>query len=370
MAKILIIGNPESPLVRERGLTGQAAGHEIYWFSPIKANIPGVKSFGLPSNVVRSKLLTQILQPFFFKRTLLAIRPDLVHVHYALKGLLALSLGRIHPLVVTAMGSDISPTGAYRGVLAPFTRYLLDRADCITVKSAYMSKMVQKIGNYAEKIELITWGVDLNLFKPTRQIKELRDRLRIPQGALAFFDPRAARPLYNKHILVDAFSAYLKRGGQEAILLTSEFNASSDYLHKLKQRVKTLGLEDHVRFLPKQNREGMADLYTLADIVVSVPISDGFPQTIYEAWASGRFLILANLPQYREEFEDGATGKLVEVSNVEALAEAFVWVSRHPETRQAAREAGPLRAQAVGDKAGQTKKVSQLYARLLSMTHD
>lgn len=370
MAKILIVGNPESPLVRERGLVGQAAGHEIYWFSPVKANIPGVRSFGLPSTITRSMLLTQVFQPKYFRRALSTVRPDLVHVHYAFKGSLAWHLGRFHPLVVTTMGSDISPTGAYRGFLAPFTRHLLDRADRVTVKSTYMLEMVQMIGNYAHKTERITWGVDLNLFKPTREIKALKEHLQIPQGALVFFDSRATRPLYNKHLLVDAFGAYLSKGCPEAVLLISEFNASHGYLQQIKQRVKTLRLEHRVRFLPPQNKEGMADLYALADVVVSIPSSDGFPQTIYEAWASGRFLILGDLPQYREELKGGVTAKLVKLRNVNELTDALIWVARHPEIRQAAREAGRSRAQAVGDKTEQAEKMNLLYAKLLAMTHD
>lgn len=365
MSRILIVGNPESPLVRERGLAGQAAGHEIFWFSLKKIDIPGVEAFGLPGALAGSKLLAQVLQPTYFRKALSNIKPDLIHVHYAFKGLLALSLGCFHPLMVTAMGSDISPDGAYRGLLKSFTRHLLDRADCITIKSESMRETLKKIGDYGHKTETITWGVDLELFTPTRQTQAFRERLQIPPKTLVIFDPRAARPLYNKHILVDAFGVYLRKGGPDAVLLISEFNASNGYLRDLKGQVKELKLEKQVRFLPPQSKEGMADLYTLADIVVSIPSSDGFPQTIYEAWATGRFLVLSDLSQYRAEFQDGGTAKLVEKGSVDKLAEALVWVARHPEIRQAAKENGRRRAEAIGSKTEQIARVNQLYARML-----
>ena len=153
MAKILIYGNPRSPLVRIRGLIGRENGHKIFWVSAEKANISGVKAFGLPSPISRSWVLRVFFEPFLIWRTIRQVRPDIVHVHYASKGLSAIPLiGKI-PLVVTVMGSDIMTEAGYRGPYAFFTRILLNRADFITSKSDYMDKRLKSIGSYQNKIQ-------------------------------------------------------------------------------------------------------------------------------------------------------------------------------------------------------------------------
>jgi glycosyltransferase involved in cell wall biosynthesis len=366
MARLLIVGNPKSPLVRERGLVGKAADHEIYWYHRYKADIPGVRAYSLPANIAKLPWLFHLFEPGFLTRAIKLIQPDLIHVHFASMGLLALPLSRFHPLIVTAMGSDISPTVGYRGWYAPLTRRLLRTADCITVKSRYMEQVLQHIGEFAHKTERITWGVDLSLFRPGRTTDAIRRKLEIPRDALVFLDPRKMRPLYNKHILLEAFRNYLNTNNPGAILLLVGFNPDRRYLNRLMEQARMWNIEKAVRFLPPQDRDEMADLYDLADVMISIPQSEGFPQSVYEAWASGLYMILGDLPHYRQEFVDGQTARLVPIGDAQAVAEALSWVATHPEIRKVAKEVGPACAKSVADKAEQTKKMNQIYSRLLT----
>ena len=368
MAKILIVGNPKSPLVRERGLVGQAAGHEIFLYSRHRANIPGVATYSLPANIGALPWLFHVFEPSYLTRAIKLVEPDLIHVHFASTGLLSLPLSRFHPLVVTAMGSDISPKVGYRGWYAPFTQRLLKSADCITVKSAYMEQVLQQIGDFADKTKRISWGVDLGLFQQNRNTNALRLKLDIPDETLVFLDPRKMRPLYNHHILLEAFRDYLNASSPSAILLLVGFNADQHYMNSLKRSVRTWNLEKSVRFLPSQGYEEMADLYALADVMISIPQSEGFPQSIYEAWASGLYMILGDLPHYRQELDDGQTALLVPLGDVQALTDALRWIAEHPEVRKIAKDAGRARAKSIADKTEQTIKMNRIYASLLAKT--
>lgn len=322
----------------------------------------------MPNFSQRSVLLRNILEPLYLHAAIKQIKPDLIHVHYASRGGSVIPLLRFHPLVVTAMGSDISPTVGYRGLYAPFTRKLLESANLITVKSAYMEQMLEQIGDFANKTKRITWGVDLNLYRPGRETKGLRNRLNISKDSLVIFDPRAMRPLYNKHILIDAFKLYQASGGQKAILVISGYNADLHYQDRLQRKIEFLKLKDTVIILPEQSPQEMAQLYTLADIVVSIPKSDGFPQSLYEAWACGKFMVLSDLPQYREEVSDGQTARLVPVGDVQGLANAMMWAGVHPEVRRRAKQIGREHVKLIANKAEQTRKMNQLYADLLAAT--
>ena len=352
--------------MRARGLVGQKGGHRIFWFSPHPAELAGVHSLWLPHYARHSVLLRAFFEPLYLSRALKEINPDIVHVHYASKGLAAIPLARRHPLMVTVMGSDILPEVDFKFPYSSFTRKLLNAADLITSKSDFMDDALLKIGDYAHKIRRVTWGVDLHHFHPKRDVRPLREKWKIPERDIVFFDPRAATPFYNKHLILQAFAGYLRSGAPKATLLIAELAAKPKYVKELKQLVDKLGIKDQVRFLGAIKHEEMAGYFALSDITISIPPSDGLPQSIYEALASGSFLIMNNLPSYREVVQDGVTAKLVTPGNISALESAMRWAVEHGDLRKKAKVLGRRYVENHGDQAKQTKLVNRLYQELLA----
>ena len=364
MARILIVGDAHSPLIRERGLIGRQAGHEVFWMSPTGGVVGDVRVFSPPAAIHRMRAIRQLALPFVLRRALAEVRPDLIHVHYAYQALGTYVLRRFHPLVVSVMGGDILPDQSYHGYRAQLVRSLLDAADCITSKSEFLDGALREIGPYHERIRRITWGVDLNHYSRVRDTSRLRRRLGIRDDEYVFFDARLAEALYNKDVILAAFAAYLETG-RHAVLIVSELFGHVDFLAQLRQRARDLGIVDRVRFVGCIDPREMADYYALADVTISVPASDGFPQTIYEAAASGSFLILSDLPQYREAVRDGLVAHHVPPGDPTALAAALVWFANHPEARVEATRAAWTYTSKVADKRMQDAELCDLYAELL-----
>lgn len=365
MAKILITGNPISPHIRERGLVGKRAGHDIFWCHAKAHKIRGVTTFGLPNFVQSTFFLRALVEPFFVARIIRLTQPDIVHVHYASTGLAAIPLSRFPPLVVTVMGGDILPEQGYRGFYKPFIRLLLARADLITSKSSFMDAALGNIGDYGDKVRRITWGIDLKRFYPHRPAHSLRAQWEIPADHLVIFDPRAARPFYNKHISIKAFALFLRTSGIPAVLLVSEFLGEAAYLSHLRLLVDELGITENVRFVGTIPHADMPDYYALSDVTLSVAPSDGLAQTVYEALAGGSFLIIGNLPQYTGVVEDFITARLVPIGDEVALADAIHWAASHPENRRRAAELGRYYVEKHADFDVQAERVNQLYDELL-----
>ena len=363
MAKILVVASPPGPLTLERAVVGQKAGHQIIWVSTPKVALPEVIAFGAPSKTGSWGRI--LLEPFALLRAIRDTRPDLVHVHYAWQGLRTPLLLRCRPLVVTVMGGDILPDQSYNGPRPPFVRALLNRADCITSKSQFLDEALCRIGGYRDKIRRITWGVDLNKFNPNRDVNYLRQRWRLPADNLVFFDSRGARPLYNKHIILDAFAHYLKAGGPAATLLVAEFSPDPAYLNRLKAQAGELGIANKVRFIGSIDHAAIPDYYALADVTLSIPDSDGLPQTIFEALACGSFLILSDLPQYAGTVEDGLTARRVPPDS-RAVAEAMLWASTQPDVRTRAIQLGRIYVEQHANRQTETQRVNQIYAELLN----
>lgn len=366
MTRILIVGNPESPLVSYRGLIGQKAGHEIFWFSPQPANLQKVRSFHLPVWARKSPILRAFLEPLFLSRTLKDVRPDLVHVHYASKGLSAIPLSTAKHLVVSVMGSDILQSGAFRFPFAPFTRRLLNTAEVITSKSHYLDLALSKIGNYQHKIRRVTWGVDLKLFNPEKKSQKLRRLLGIDTDSTVFFEPRSAKFFYNKHVVIDALQKVEVLGGPKMVVLMATGNADANYLSSLKKQADHLGVNEQIRWLSKFSKEEMAEAYSLADGIISAPKTDGMPQSFYEGIASGSFLIVGDLPQYAELVDNCPGIATVPVGDPSALAQKMIWLARNPEELAKAARANREYAQRHLDQNVQETELLNLYSEIIN----
>jgi glycosyltransferase involved in cell wall biosynthesis len=175
-----------------------------------------------------------------------------------------------------------------------------------------------------KKIKRINWGIDLDTFQLANKGTRLglREKWHFPSAAFVIFEPRNAKPLYNKQIVIDAFSTF-HQIHEQSLLLVATGSANAAYLGQLKTQVRRLGLEDSVRFLEKLSQAEMAEIYNLADLTVSIPQSDGFPQSVYEALACGSRLLLGDLPQYEQFISDFPEVSVVKIGDVSSTEQAF-----------------------------------------------
>jgi len=366
LKRILIIANQQSPIIQERGQVGLQGGYEVFFYS-----FPGEKMKGLGALLI--SMLNHLgkgsifLSPFFLISFIRRIQPDLIHVIYAYQGLDTLLLARFRPLMVTVMGGDILPDQSFNGPRKWMIKKILNTADIITSKSIFLDVMLNQIGNHAHKIRRVTWGVDTKQFQPGLDVGLLRQRWGIHPEDIVFFCPRICHPFYNQHLIIQAFAYWIRRNTSrmKAKLLISELLAEESYSKQLRRLAKELGLTDYVYFVGTIPHQEMPAYLNLSDIMIAIPPSDGMPQSLYEAMACGTYPIMGNLECYREFIQDGVNGRLVEVSDVEALGEAMCWAASHPEHLKTTAIINRQRILEVADKEGQDRIVLSIYGELL-----
>jgi glycosyltransferase involved in cell wall biosynthesis len=362
--RILVVADPNSPLTRERGLVGQTSGHDIYWYSLSKVELEGVAGAIAPPRV--PVLFIHILSPLYLSQAIGCFQPDLIHAHCAYQNWNTLVLVRFKPLVVTEMGGDILPDQGFRGIRHVwFTKKLLDHADIITSKSSFLDGALNRIGNYAHKIRRVTWGVDIYQFRPGLDVSYLREQREIEPDDFVLFCPRICQPFYNKHLIIQAFAKYVRETESRAKLLIAELFADEAYRRQLGELVKELNLTRYVRFVGSVPPREMPAYCNLAHVVISMPPSDGMPQSLYEAMACGAYPILGKLPQYQELVQDGVNGRLVPVGDVSALAEAMKWTAVNLEHRREVARINRERVVEIANKATQDRLVNEIYCELL-----
>ena len=90
----------------------------------------------------------------------------------------------------------------------------------------------------------------------------------------------------------------------------------------LEERVRELGLGDRVRFLGRQPRERVVELFRAADATILSSSWENFPHTVVEALAVGTPVLAMDAGGVGEVVRDGVNGLLVPAGDTRALGDA------------------------------------------------
>src|SRR5690606_15873148 len=173
--------------------------------------------------------------------------------------------------------------------------------DYITAKSDHLLDVLDRLGGFAAKAERIVWGMSFRQFQPV-DASQLRGHLGLHEGQKVVFSPKILQPFYRVELVVAAMATVVVQL-PNTVLLIAEYGADPDYRERIRTIVRGLALERHVRFCGSISYPDMPAYYSLADVTVAVPPSDGLPQTLLEAMACGSPNLLTHLPRYREIVE-------------------------------------------------------------------
>jgi L-malate glycosyltransferase len=313
-------------------------GHEVHMIPipPVEGGWTGV-TWHCPPNLSlpdQAKVPARMLQ---VRRLARRIQPDVVHAHNAWgPGWYGAFIG-IHPLVIHAYGGDLLPE-QYRGRPAlqrVLTSWACKTADRVIVTGRHMIAASTELNIPRQNLMLLPRGVDLEHFRPGLDTADFRKKLRLEEATPVILSPRyqVNEPLYNLETVIDAFAG-VKEAFRGAVCLQLYDPAGEEGKEKLEQKAVERGLGKSYRLVPMVDNGIMPLLYNLADMVVSVPSSDGFPVTVLEASACGVPLVVSRLPYCSEWFEDGDNGLLVPVGETRALVNALLTLARDHELRR------------------------------------
>ena len=302
----LCIGHADSPQFARRCALLKQAGWRITELTgrqePVTPGTACLTPRGLPFGRFWRLLTVSRMADFF--SLVRKSEPDLLFIQYA-QGLwswLAPLTGR--PLVVCAMGGDVltAEQGAPNLPERKATQGLLRRAGLVLCSSEHLNSEVQRL-HPRGRIVTANWSPDSNTFLPDDKDKA-RQALGISKGAWTVFSPRGMQPFYRIEQIAEAFALACGQKAEARLLLTT-FRAEAEYLEQVRARTRELGIADRTIFLPPQNAHGMATCFRAADVCVSFPVSDGMPQTFWEATACEAPMVMSDLPHYNKTIRHG-----------------------------------------------------------------
>ena len=359
-----MIGNPDSVHVTNRASFLRKRGHEVEVLDPLRAvaALPAGGAMRWLTGVPKLRVLVQVIRLHAVVR---AIRADVVHVQYVfgLRAWLA-ALAAPRPLVASAWGSDLlwpDTLGASKRQRW-LTMELLRSADLVTVESSFLAETLRRRSGIPSPPLENNWGIDLDEFRAV-DTGDLRQRLRIPEGAPVLFCPKPLTPFYNANLIIEALPAINERH-PDVRLMVGTYGADPSYRAKLESLVRQLGLDDHVLFLPFIVPDELPRYYSLADLVVTIPPSDGVPRTMFEAMACGVPSIMADLPNYEGFTEHGENAWLIDITP-KAVAEAVVTLLGDGEAYSRIVRNGAETVRKIADSRTRTVAMEAAYMNLL-----
>jgi glycosyltransferase involved in cell wall biosynthesis len=368
--RILHIGNGRAFKIKAIADAFVARGHDVHMLPipPIDGHWEDVSWHRLADPLMpgKAKVIARLLQ---VRKLVRRLKPDVVHAHNAWgPGWYGASVGH-HPFLIHAYGGDLLPE-QYSGrpaIERAFTSWSCRTADRIVVTGRHMINAAAQLGVSRERLMVLPRGVDLDQYRPGLDTTGLRRRLGLTDTTPVILSPRyqVDETLYNLDIVIDAFVAIRKRYPRAVCVQLYDGGREKGRAH-LESLAAERGIADAYRLVPAVDNASMPLFYNLADVVVSVPSSDGFPVTVLEASACAAALIVSDLPYCAEWFQSGRNGVVIPVRDRQRLADAVIALLGDASCRRQMGTAGRRLVEARADSRRCMDELEAEYGNLLT----
>jgi N-acetyl-alpha-D-glucosaminyl L-malate synthase BshA len=253
---------------------------------------------------------------------------DLLHVHYALPHAISAILARemsvgngIRLKVVTTLhGTDITIVGQDRSYL-PITRYGIEKSDAVTAVSRYLREVTEREFGVRRRVEVIPNFVDSDLFRPGEASAYARSLCREEESVLVHISN--FRPVKRIADVLGIFDR-VRREIPARLLLIGDGPDRS-----LAERLAVEGgFEDRTIFLG--NVPSIETILPVGKLFLLPSDAESFGLAALEAMACGLPVIGAAVGGLPEVVEDGRSGYLRPVGDVEGMAREALSLLRDP----------------------------------------
>jgi glycosyltransferase involved in cell wall biosynthesis len=257
------------------------------------------------------------------------------------------------PLVISSHGTDIALLDK-GGIIGKLSRYVYKRTAKASVVSSFLKeKLRQRVGILGEAdIAVIPMPVGMENF------------------------PKAAPPQNNTPLLLSV-ARFTKQKHLTDIIAAADLVAEENVAFKilmvgegqledeLKNLVQQKGLTQNIEFLPLVAQQKLGELYRQCDAVILVSENEGFGLVLVEAGLTGRPAIASRSGGITDIVEDGVSGILVELGDVNAIARIMKKLFQDSNLRSRLGEGAYRRAMGTFATPILVNKIYELFKRVI-----
>ncbi len=304
-------------------------GHEIHVVSFNDFAIDGVTVHNLNANVnVHGSDLDKLKYLKYtgkVKRIVNQIKPDIINVHYATSYGTVAALSGLKDYVLSVWGSDIYDFPNKSVFHKAMLKFSLSRAKYIFSTSKAMAKESRKYTK--KKIEITPFGVDTELFSPTKRNRDSLD------GDFIIGTVKALTPKYGIEYILKAVAIVKNEYPQIPIKL--RIAGKGTHEEEYKNLAFSLGINDITTWLGFISQEQAAIEWANMDvgIVASTLDSESFGVSAVEAQACGTPVIISDIPGLMEATSPKKSSMVVQRKDERALTETIVHLYENHDLR-------------------------------------
>lgn len=245
---------------------------------------------------------------------------DLIHVHYAIPHAASawiareMLTGSVGPAIITTLhGTDITLVGQHPSFQS-ITRFSILKSDGLTAVSHYLRDETEaNFGVPAERIEVIPNFIDPHRYR--RELEPCHRATLAPGGEKIVMHVSNFRAVKRVEDVVRVFAGIARRVPSRLIMV-------GDGPERPRAQVvaRELGVVEDVVFLGKHT--AVEELLACADLFLLPSESESFGLAALEAMSCGVPVVASRVGGIPEVVEDGVTGHLLSLGDVEGMADA------------------------------------------------
>ena len=251
---------------------------------------------------------------------------DLLHVHYAIPHSTSAWIAQemlppTHRLkiITTLHGTDITMLGQERSFWE-LMRFSIAKSDGITAVSDYLKReTVDRFHIPARAVEVIPNFIDPEIY--TRDRYPCRRAAFLENGEKLLIHVSNFRPVKRVGDVIAIFDR-IQKEVPSRLLLVGDGPERAEAAAEADRR----GLDERVIFLGKQDT--VAELLACSDLFLLPSSSESFGLAALEAMAAGTPVLATNVGGLPEVIDDGVSGLLSPVGEVEVMAERAIELLR------------------------------------------
>jgi glycosyltransferase involved in cell wall biosynthesis len=300
-----------------------------------------------------------------------ALRPEIVHTHNPKPGVygrLAARAARVPVIVNTVHGLYATPDDrwARRAVVYTLERLAASCSHAELVQNPEDVEVLARLGIPRSKLHLLGNGIDLARFDPSSVARERTAALRAEMGAGPddVVCGLVGRLVWEKGYREVFAAAARLRDTAPHLRIVVIGPRDADKPDAIGDADVERARRDGVTFLGL--RHDVEALYTAMDIYVLASHREGFPRSAMEAAAMGVPVVATRIRGCRQVVDDGRTGRLVPVGDVDALAGAIAALATDAELRRSLGEAAREKARREFDQQRVIDTTLAVYESLLA----
>tara|TARA_Y100000766_G_C18914262_1_gene610156 strand:- start:2483 stop:3619 length:1137 start_codon:yes stop_codon:yes gene_type:complete len=255
---------------------------------------------------------------------------DVLHVHYAIPhASAAFSAQQILktrnldlPFITTLHGTDITLLGKDKS-FQPVIEFAINQSNAVTAVSESLKDDTYKFFDIKKNIKVIPNFIDPTLYRFAEDI-ELRAQF-AERSEVIITHISNFRKVKRVEDVIRVFEGVQQQLSAKLLLV-----GDGPELHQVKNLARELGISDKVFFLGKSKR--IEQITSISDVFLLPSETESFGLVALEAMASGVAVVSSNVGGLPEVNEDGVTGFLNEVGDIEGMIASVLNILKDKDT--------------------------------------